>query len=412
MRRTVKHIAVLTAALLVSLAPAFCQGQAISPEKAMVMGFVENYFQHNEGFTMRKSLEWGEVQADAEGNSTILYTFEGLQDGNTVRQTVDFTFNKDGSVRNVSDLSEEAKKLVVGYFEHHGFDVTTFKNASLEVTKRDDGTLVVDYWHDLDVPVWSRDVWARTQSRYRVRHRFEIKEGKIVSSEHPTEFVQLTGNPAPPSVESEPVVSIEAESVEGIYSMPVSRDQFAYILNRIQRLLPEISFKSDRIHPSNRYSVIVTGIPADHDKVAKAIAQAQEEVNEEITLVVYPLQVTPYVVSTIIQPNFLGTPGFKMAMGGESNNLLFVLGRPIDHKRLKEALQTLEEASSEMRKIDEDGPHIFAYSLTEVKGNIHTLIGELFPDLQLAWCSDRNMLFVSGSLSDLENVSRILAYLE
>gem|GEM_PF-2460856 len=97
---------VFSTALLLCVTLAFCQGQPISPEKAMMMGYVENYFRHNaRDIAMRKSLEWGEVQTDDDGSRTIRYKYEGLvEDKDRIIFNTDFTFDKDGNFRSMAHV--------------------------------------------------------------------------------------------------------------------------------------------------------------------------------------------------------------------------------------------------------------------------------------------------------------------
>lgn len=74
------------------------QKPTISPEKARMIGYVENHFmQGYRDITMRKSLEWGEVTVDADGNNAIRYKFEALiWDKDRVIDCAVFTFDKKG----------------------------------------------------------------------------------------------------------------------------------------------------------------------------------------------------------------------------------------------------------------------------------------------------------------------------
>ena len=106
---------VLSLALLFCVGLAFCQERkTISPEKAMMIGYVEDFFKDNaRDVTMRKSLEWGEVQTDGEGNRTIRYKFEALiWDRERIILCSDFTFDKDGNY--VSMVSVEGFPQPVG----------------------------------------------------------------------------------------------------------------------------------------------------------------------------------------------------------------------------------------------------------------------------------------------------------
>ena len=111
---------VILTLLLVASLTTFAQQERepISPDKAKMIGYVEDYFMNNyRDITMRKSLEWGDITTDEQGNSTIRYKFEALiWDKDRMIMCEDFIFDKDG--RYVS-----AKK-VEGFPQEKGNDNT------------------------------------------------------------------------------------------------------------------------------------------------------------------------------------------------------------------------------------------------------------------------------------------------
>ena len=66
--------------------------------KAEMMGRVEDYFLNNfRDVTSRKSLEWGEVTTDDQGNSSIRYKYQAsIWDKQTMLMNQVFTFDAEG----------------------------------------------------------------------------------------------------------------------------------------------------------------------------------------------------------------------------------------------------------------------------------------------------------------------------
>lgn len=69
---------------------------------------VEDFFQHNfRDITALKTLEWGPVTTDANGNSSITYKFEAtIWNGEKKEMRMEFTFTPNGGVVSVEDKSE------------------------------------------------------------------------------------------------------------------------------------------------------------------------------------------------------------------------------------------------------------------------------------------------------------------
>jgi len=122
------------------------QHEPISVDKAKMIGYVEDFFLHNyRDITMRKSLEWGEVATDEQGNTTIRYKFEALiwdKDRQIISE--DFTFDKDGKFvasqkvdgfpqeleKPDTSTKEGMQKLVEKFFSQNYRDIT--KRKTLE----------------------------------------------------------------------------------------------------------------------------------------------------------------------------------------------------------------------------------------------------------------------------------------
>jgi hypothetical protein len=70
------------------------------------MALVEDFFQHNwRDITARKTLEWGDVQTDDEGNRSIRYKFEAtIWDRDVLIMNKVFTFTPGGAFVRVEDV--------------------------------------------------------------------------------------------------------------------------------------------------------------------------------------------------------------------------------------------------------------------------------------------------------------------
>jgi hypothetical protein len=163
---------VILTALLLCITLAFCQEgkpKPITPEKAMMMGYVEDFFMHNaRDITMRKSLEWSDVKTD-KGNSTIRYKFEALiWDKDRVIVCSDFTFDKDGKYVDMKHVEgfpqpvkvekpdvttlEGVKKLVEKFFSQNFRDITARKTVSWgELEKLADGSVSLVYRYEATI---------------------------------------------------------------------------------------------------------------------------------------------------------------------------------------------------------------------------------------------------------------------
>jgi hypothetical protein len=164
----------------------------ISPEKAVVIGYTEDFFLHNfRDFTMRKSLEWSDVKTDDNGNRTIQYRFEALVwDKNRSIFCMDFTFGADGryvSHSNVKgfpkpvakpDVStvDGVKALVEKFFSRNYRDITARKAIKWgDLEKRDDGSVAITYRYE--AVIWDKDKIVQEQ-----RFIFD-KDGEFIKVE-------------------------------------------------------------------------------------------------------------------------------------------------------------------------------------------------------------------------------------
>jgi len=144
------------------------QPKPITPEKAMMMGYVEDYFNHNaRDITMRKSLEWGEVKTNDKGNRTIRYKFEALiWDKDRFIFCSDFTFDKDGNYVSMTHIEgfpqpvekpdvttlDGVKKLVEKFFTQNYRDISARRMIRWgELEKHDDGSVSLVYCYEATI---------------------------------------------------------------------------------------------------------------------------------------------------------------------------------------------------------------------------------------------------------------------
>lgn len=154
-------------ALLLFAGHALCTAAELSSAKAELMGRVEHVFMHNfRDVTSRKSLDWGEVQPEADGGSSIRYKCEArIWDKDTYVMNVIFTFDADGKVvtfenvygfpqkkqPEVIDLKTEAgmKKRVEQFFSRNFRDLTDRESIEWGKLTRDDAgrsSIRYKYW--------------------------------------------------------------------------------------------------------------------------------------------------------------------------------------------------------------------------------------------------------------------------
>jgi beta-lactamase regulating signal transducer with metallopeptidase domain len=151
----------------------------ISVEKADLMGRVEWAMMHGgRDITARKSLEWGEVEKDKDGNRTIRYMFEATIWGKDVMiANMLFTFDAKGNMLKMQHVAGYPKKKVV-----KPADVTT-QNGMKE--------LVEDFFTKNFRDITGRETieWGQVEKtkdgsssiRYKYRARIWDRETKIMN---------------------------------------------------------------------------------------------------------------------------------------------------------------------------------------------------------------------------------------
>jgi hypothetical protein len=112
--------------------------------KAELMGRVEDLFLHNaRDITWRKSLEWGDVQTDAEGHRSIRYKYNAtIWDKETLAMNQIFTFDRDGNLvrwKNVEGFPMPIQKKAVDVTTQNGMKSLVeefFANNFRDITRR------------------------------------------------------------------------------------------------------------------------------------------------------------------------------------------------------------------------------------------------------------------------------------
>ncbi len=156
------------------------QPLGISVEKADLMGRVEWAFMHGaRDVTARKSLEWGDIHKDKNGNRTIRYKFEATIWGKKVLIANQiFTFDAKGNVLDVKDVEGYPKKkvekpadvttqsgmkeLVEDFFSKNFRDVTSRETIEWgKVTKDSAGNSSIRYKYR--ATIWDKDVTIMNQ---------------------------------------------------------------------------------------------------------------------------------------------------------------------------------------------------------------------------------------------------------
>ncbi len=200
-RRALGGVAVLSLlAVLALTGQAQEKPKPIAAEKAIVIGYVEDYLMHNfRDVTMRKSLEWGDVKTDAKGNRTIRYKCEALiWDKERIIGCWDFTFDKEGnwvSDENVKGYPQEIakpdtstvegmKKLVEKFFSQNYRDITARKTIEWGEPKTlENGNRSIRYQYE--ATIWDKDKILEN------KEFVFTKEGEYVSVE------KIEGYPKP-----------------------------------------------------------------------------------------------------------------------------------------------------------------------------------------------------------------------
>ena len=173
MKRIIRIASLCLTALLLCAAPAFCQEGKLSPDKAIMMGYVEDFFMNNaRDITMRKSLEWSDVKTDDKGNRTIRYKSEAfIWDQGKIISYSDFTVDKDGNFVGIKHVEgfpkpvekpdvttlEGVKKLVEKFFTQNFRDITARKTVRWgELEKHEDGSVSLVYRYE--ATIWNKDI--------------------------------------------------------------------------------------------------------------------------------------------------------------------------------------------------------------------------------------------------------------
>ena len=152
----------------------------ISVEKADLMGRIEWAMMHGgRDITARKSIEWGEVEKDKDGNRKIRYMFDATIWGKevyTMNQV--FTFDAKGNIANVEDVAgypkkkivkpvnvitqEGMKELVEDFFTKNFHDITSRVTLEWgEVSKAANGNSSIRYKYRAEI--WNRDTKIMNQ---------------------------------------------------------------------------------------------------------------------------------------------------------------------------------------------------------------------------------------------------------
>ena len=152
----------------------------ISVEKADLMGRIEWAFMHGaRNITARKSLEWGDIEKDQDGNRTIRYKYEATIWGKKV--VIDnkiFTFDAKGNILDMKDVEGYPKKkivkppdvntqagmkeLVEGFFQSNFHDITSRQTIEWgQVEKAPNGNSSIRYKYR--ATIWDKDVLIMNQ---------------------------------------------------------------------------------------------------------------------------------------------------------------------------------------------------------------------------------------------------------
>jgi hypothetical protein len=147
---------------------------ALSASKAEMMGRVEDFFLHNfRDVTWRKSLEWGDVQTDANGARSISYRYEAkIWDKETQIMEQVFTFAGEGNVVKYKNSPGFPKKkevvaadvttqkgmmtLVEDFFSKNFRDITARETIEWgQVGKDEKGNSTIRYKYN--ATIWGKD---------------------------------------------------------------------------------------------------------------------------------------------------------------------------------------------------------------------------------------------------------------
>jgi len=177
------------------------QPLGISVEKADLMGRIEWAFMHGaRDITARKSIEWGDIQKDEDGNRTIRYKFYAtIWDKEVMVMNQIFTFDAKGNILDVKDVEGFPKKkvekpvdvttqagmkeLVEDFFSKNFVDVASRESIDWgQVTKAENGNSSIRYKYR--AKIWDKDTMMMNQV-----FTFDPK-GKFVSFKNVEGFPQ------------------------------------------------------------------------------------------------------------------------------------------------------------------------------------------------------------------------------
>lgn len=152
----------------------------IDVEKADLMGRIEWAFMHGaRDVTARKSIEWGDVEKDKNGNRTIRYKFEATIWGkDVIIANQVFTFDAKGNILSTEDVEgfpqkkvqkpidvttkEGMKERVEDFFSKNFHDVTSRETIEWgDVIKADNGNSSIRYKYR--AKIWDKDTMIMNQ---------------------------------------------------------------------------------------------------------------------------------------------------------------------------------------------------------------------------------------------------------
>jgi hypothetical protein len=202
LRQNLFGIIIILTFLAVSVLTSYAEQQPaeqkpILPEKAKLIGYVEDFLMHNfRDITMRKSLEWGDVKTDNNGNNTIRYRCEALiGDEDRTVLAWDFTFDKDGKFVSQSKVATEpvkiekpdvsttegVKKLVEKFVSENLRDIKSRKTIGWsELERYKSGNVSIVYCYEN--VFWNKDTWGKDNTIVEQRFTFD-KDGKYLNHE-------------------------------------------------------------------------------------------------------------------------------------------------------------------------------------------------------------------------------------
>jgi hypothetical protein len=173
----------------------------ISVEQADLMGRVEWAMMHGmRDITARKSLEWGEVQKDGNGNRSIRYKFDGtIWNRDVYVMNIVSSFDAKGNIISIENVAgfpqkkvekpvyagtkERMKELVEDFFGKNYRDITSRETVEWgEFVKADNGNSSIRYKYR--ARIWDKDVKIMNQV-----FTFDSK-GKFVSAKDVEGFPQ------------------------------------------------------------------------------------------------------------------------------------------------------------------------------------------------------------------------------